>query len=224
MNRRQLNMLTMYQSVLSHLDQFPDTWNQLAPMTPIVENLRKTVTDLLAQSQLQEQNNTSGHTKNKDAHFFKMLEQAYQLSLKIRVHAKLTQDNVLLHDVNYSFSTLESGAEQLVLQRCERIASHAREKLNDLSVYQVTEQDVTQLEQLIAEVQPLASARNVIAGIRKTATGNISELITHARQQLDVLDDLVEGLIQDTTFTTTYFNLRHVYDRVGRSAQLKTEE
>lgn len=223
MNRRQLNMLAMYQSVLSHLDQFPATWNQLAPVTPIVDNLRKTVTDLLTQSQLQEQNQTAGHTKNKDAHFYKMLEHAYQLSLKIRAYAKLTQNNVLLHDVNYSYSAMEAGAEQLVLQRCERIAQHARAKLSELTAYQVTEADVATLEQLLKEAQPLTSARNVIAGARKTATSSIPELIAFARQQLDVLDDLVEGLITDQTFTSTYFNLRQVYDRVGRSAQAKTQ-
>jgi hypothetical protein len=223
MNRRQLNALAMYQSVLSHLDQFPAVWNQLAPITPVVDNLRKTVADLLAQSQLQEQNNTAGHTKNKDAHLYKLVEQAYQLSLKLRAYAKVNSDNVLLQDVNYSYSALESGAEQLVLQRCQRIAQHARNKLADLAAYQVTEADVTTLEQLLHDAPSLTPARNVVAGARKTATDSIPELVTQARHQLDVLDDLVEGMIMEHAFVSTYFNLRQVYDRVGRSAQVKEQ-
>ena len=80
----------MYQAVLSHLDKFPAVWNQLAPITPIVESLRKTVAEMLAQSQLQAQYNPAGYTKRKDAHMFEILEHAFQLSLKLRSYAKVS--------------------------------------------------------------------------------------------------------------------------------------
>src|ERR1044072_7428937 len=224
MSRRQLNLLEMYQAVLSHLDKFPAVWNQLAPITPIVESLRKTVAEMLAQSQLQAQYNPAGYTKRKDAHMFEILEHAFQLSLKLRSYAKVSKDHVLQEAVDLPYTTLARGAQQLVLQRCQRIAQHARDHLPELVAYQVTEKEVARLKQLLSTPEPMTPARNVILGSRKTATGNIPELVTQARKALDTLDDLVEGMIDDVTFVSTYFNVRQVNERVGRSAAGKEKK
>jgi len=193
MTRRQLNLVDMYQAVLSHLDKFSAAWNQLTPITPVVDNLRKTVADILHQSQLQATHETKGYTKRKDAHMLQVVEQAFQLSLKLRSYAKLVNDHVLLQAVNYSFTTLGSGASQLVMQRCQRIAKYAREHLADLAEFQATEEEVASLEQLLTTTEPMTPARNVILGARKSATDSIPELIGQARRQLNVLDDRRRG-------------------------------
>ncbi|PSL47419.1 hypothetical protein CLV51_102266 [Chitinophaga niastensis] len=224
MDRRQLNTLGMYQAVLTHLDKFPTTWQQLEPVIPIVDSFRINVNALLLQSQLQEQNNTVGHTLNKDQHLNKLREAVYQLSLKLRAYAKTAKNNVMLQDVNFPYSTLENTTEQLMLQRCTRIIQHAKETLPALKGYSVTEQDITDIEKLVADAHPLSAQRNVIAGTRKTATDTIPEIIQAAREQLDVLDDLMECLVTDDTFSETYFNLRRINDRVGRgSAKMQKE-
>ncbi|WP_298738009.1 hypothetical protein [uncultured Chitinophaga sp.] len=221
MTRRQLNLLDMYQAVLSHLDKFPGTWNQLTPVTPIVDNLRTIVAEMLTQSQLQAQCNPTGYTKRKDAHMFEIVERAFQLSLKLRSYAKFNNDHVLMAAVDLAYSTLARGPQQLVFQRCQRIAQHARDHLSELAAYQVTEEEVTMLEAQLNTTEPMTPARNVILGARKTATGSIPALVTRARKALDALDDLVEGMIDDAMFVSTYFNVRQVYDRVGRSAGSK---
>jgi hypothetical protein len=80
------------------------------------------------------------------------------------------------------------------------------------------------LERLLTTTEPMTPARNVILGARKTATDSIPELIGQARQQLDVLDDLVEAMVNDATFVSTYFNVRQINEQVGRSAKVKEEE
>lgn len=214
----------MYRAVLSHLDKFPATWNQLAPITPVVDDLRKAVTDILNQSQLQATHETVGYTKRKDAHMAQVVEQAFQLSLKLRSYAKVTNNHVLLQAVAHSFTTLGSGAGQLVMQRCQRIAQHARDHLTELAPYQVTEEEVASLEQLLTTTEPMTPAKNVILGARKTATDSIPQLIGECRKQLDVLDDLVEAMVNDAAFVSTYFNVRQVNERVGRSSKVKEEE
>lgn len=224
MTRRQLNLLEMYQAVLSHLDKFSAVWNQLAPFTPVVESLKKTVAEMLAQSQLQAQYNPAGYTKRKDAYMLKIVEHAFQLSLKLRSYAKVSKNHVLQQAVDLSYSTLSRSPQQLVLQRCQRIAQHARDHLPELVVYQVIEEEVTMQEQLLKKTEQMTAARNVIMGSRKTATGNIPELVAQARKALDTLDDLVEGMIDDVTFVSTYFNVRQVNERVGRSAMDKEKK
>lgn len=211
----------MYQSVLSHLDKFPAVWNQLAPITPVVEHLRKIVADMLIQSQLQSQLETMGYTKRKDAHMSQITEHAYELGLKLRSYAKVVNDHVLLHAVDFSYTAIRRGAVQLILQRCQRIAQHARDHLAELTAYQVTEEEVAALEQLLTTAEPMTPERNVIAGARKTATGSIPALVSKGREQLDLLDGLVESMVSDATFISTYFNLRPVYERVGRSSKAK---
>ncbi|HEY0612040.1 MAG TPA: hypothetical protein VGD35_20345 [Chitinophaga sp.] len=153
-----------------------------------------------------------------------VVEQAFQLSLKLRSYAKVSNDHVLLQAVDHSFTALGGGANQLVMQRCQRIAQHARDHLADLAAYQVTEEEVASLEQLLTTTEPMTPARNVILGARKTATDSIPELIGQARQQLDVLDDLIEAIVNDAVFVSTYFNVRQINERVGRSAKVKEEE
>ncbi|MCW3467753.1 hypothetical protein [Chitinophaga nivalis] len=217
MNRRQLNVLSMFQAVLSHLDQFPATWQPIAPAVPLIAGFRTNVAELLTQSQLQEQHNTVGHTQNKDQHFDKLRDAMHQLSLKARAYAKSDSLYVMLQDVDFPYSALENTSEQLLLQRGARIAQHTRQALPSLEPYQVTEAEITALEKLIAEAAPLAPQRNVIAGSRKTATSTIPEIINAAKEKLDILDDLVEGLVTDVTFAETYFNLRRINDTPGRN-------
>lgn len=224
MTRRQLNLLEMYQAVLAHLDKFPATWNQFTPLTSAVERLRKAVTDILNQSQIQARHDTQGYTKRKDAHKAQVVDQAFQLSLKLRSYARVNNDHVLLQAVSYSFTALGSGAGQLVMQRCQRIAQHARDHLTELAAYQVTEEEVASLEQLLTTTEPMTPEKNVILGARKTATDSIPELIGECRKQLNTVDDLVEAIVTDPAFVSTYFNVRQVIDRAGRSAKVKEEQ
>lgn len=222
MNRRQLNYLGMYQSILSHFDKFPAAWNQSAPINPVIKHLRNIVANMLIQSNLQAQLVTMGYTKRKDAHMLQLLDQAYELSLKLRSYAKVNKDLVLLHAVAFSYSEVQKGAGHLLLQRSRRLIQLARDHLAALSPYQVTAGGIAALEQLLAITEPMTPARNVIAGARKTATRTIPRLIDQAREQLSMLDDLVEAMVSDATFVRTYFNLRQVYERAGKRS--KAEE
>lgn len=222
MNRRQLNYLGMYQSILSHLDKFPATWNQFAPIALSVERLRKIVAKMLIQSQLQAQLVTMGYTKRKNVNMLQLLDQAYQLSLKLRSYAKVKKDPVLLHAVAFSYSEVQKGAGHLLLQRSKRLVQHARDHLAELAAYQVTAGEIAALEQQLSITEPMTPARNVIAGARKTATRSIPRLIDQAREQLNLLDDLMEATVSDAAFVSTYFNLRPVYERVGtRSGKIE---
>lgn len=223
MTRRQLNQLEMYQAVLSHFDGFPAVWDQLAPIPPIVENLRKVVAEILTQSQLQAQYKTVGYTKRKAAHMFQIAELAFQLCLKLRPYARTINDHVLLEAVNYSHSMLGRGPGPLVLQRCQRIAQYARDLLPELATYRVSGEDIVALEQQLATTEPMTPDRDVVRSSRKTATGSIPELIRQARQQLVILDDLTKGMVDDAVFVSTYFNVRRINGRVGRREKVEEE-
>jgi len=70
----------------------------------------------------------------------------------------------------------------------------------------------------------MTPARNVIAGARKTATSSIPGLIDQAREQLNMLDDMIEAMVSDAAFVSTYFNLRPVYGHVEKSAKAEDHE
>lgn len=84
-----------------------------------------------------------------------VVEQAFQLSLKLRSYAKVTNDHVLLQAVEHSFTTLGSGAGQLVMQRCQRIAQHARDYLTELALYQVTEEEALSIKNGIGSIHKI---------------------------------------------------------------------
>ncbi|WP_295129033.1 hypothetical protein, partial [uncultured Chitinophaga sp.] len=65
----------------------------------------------------------------------------------------------------------------------------------------------------------LVNQRAIAGSTRKSATDNIADLISQMREQLDLLDDMLEAFVTDQEFLSVYSNLRKIVDRTGRGGQ-----
>jgi hypothetical protein len=213
MTQQQINSLNMFKAVTALLEKKSDVWSTRTPIVPVVLNLKSIVSGVELYMKSQFEKGTAGYTQQKDAKLDVLLKLVYKLSAKLRAYAKATENIVLLKAVDYSASSLESGTETEIISRCQTIAKKANEFLSQLTDYEVTPAELDFIDHAIKDVEPLASQRDAVASERKAATAGIPELIRKGKDQLDVLDDLIEGLIHDDNFIDSYFNARRIIDR-----------
>jgi hypothetical protein len=79
------------------------------------------------------------------------------------------------------------------------------------------------LSQCIERTATLYAARDAVVDQRIEATADLDKLFNTARNQLKILDDLVEGYLEDETFITTYFNARRIHDLGGKKTKKQEE-
>lgn len=216
MNQKQLNTLTMCKAVLAHLDSKPGVWNVFSPLASVVHNFRTLVHNLHQQNMTQAERSTVGYTKDRNGQLHAMCDLAFNILLKIRSYARISNNQVLLHAIDYSESHLRRGRETEVINRCQLIHDKGQEYLAALGDYMITPQMLTQLQSAIDTFSPLSAKRDIILGERVTATANIPALIESVRKELMTLDDLIAGLVTDRDFVTTYVQVRQIIDRGGR--------
>jgi hypothetical protein len=224
MNQKQINFVNMTQAVLTHTESKPEVWNTIPPVATAVQELRTHVQAILQEGYTQAERQTTGHTGQKNAQFESLCDAAYSLMLKIRAYAKRQQNQVLLQAVGYSKSELCRKPEADVINRCQAIHDRGQENLSKLADYQVTKDGLKKFQAAILAYKPLTAKRDLVSSERNTATANIVELLDKARMILDEMDDLMEGVVTDTTFVHTYQQTRKTFNRGGRSEKKEIKE
>jgi hypothetical protein len=164
----------------------------------------------------QAERSTVGYTKDRNGQLHAMCDLAYGLLLKIRSYARISNNQVLLHAIDYSESHLRRGRETEVINRCQMIHDKGQEHQAALADFMVTPDVLAHLHTAIQNFSPLSAKRDIVLGERATATANIPSLIESVRNELLTLDDLIEGLVRDKDFVTTYIQVRQIIDRTGR--------
>lgn len=210
MNQSQLNYLAMANQVVLHVDSQPALWNGSAPIAGVINEIRAFVTALSQQGLTQSQRQTTGYTQNKEAQKDVMCKLALNLVFKLRGYAKVNKDNVLLQAVDYSESDLRRNPEMDVVNRCQTIHDKGREYLKKAAEYQLTSESLKAFQTAIDTFRPLTTQRDQISNSRTTITANIATILEQLRERLDMLDDLVNGLITDADFVATYRKSRTV--------------
>jgi hypothetical protein len=212
MQKTEFGFLTMNQTLLAHFDNHVNLWERIVPLANTVNEVRTHVTALAQESQKQG-NSTTGHTQNKENQKELMCALAQSLVLKIRPFAKISENNILLAAVDFSESELSRGAEQEIINRCQTIHDQGQVFLTPLAEFLVTPDSLQAFQTAIQLFRPMTPQRDALGDSKTTATANIKLCIKNIREKLELLDDMVPGMITDTNFVATY--------RQGRQFSLK---
>jgi hypothetical protein len=224
MTKRQSNYLNMVEAVLKHFDNHASIWVKITLITMVLEKLRSIVEAINAAAIKQNQNNPVGHTASKEQ-IRDMLETIlYQTALRVRTYAGIIGDEVLAEKTKFSRSSLDLLGNNDIVIISNILADACTEHLAGLVDYQVDQAMVDKLRELATQTRTLYAYRDTVIDERMEATSRLQQLFTQARKQLKILDDTVEGYIEDDTFVATYFNARRIHDLKGRHTQSKEEK
>ena len=125
--------------------------------------------------------------------------------------------------VDVSMSSLLRGPEKEVINRCKAIATIATAHITELDSFKVTQAEIDLINQLISDYNEHINNRSTTC-INKSSSGqDIANSIGIMRHQFDLLDDLVEGLLENDTFIRDYKAVRMI-DDFGKGKTLKNKE
>lgn len=202
----------MTKATLAFMENKRAGWEAIQPVNDTVTKVTSFVTAIETVDQEREALKTTGLTEDKEQVFETMCKLAFKLASKIKAYAKVTKNNTLLSAVNYSESTLKEGGQAAALTRCKTIHNKALEHVEALVAYQVQPEDTDALKAAIDKFEPLTPQRDATGDERIAKTARLSEIISEIREQLDILDDMVEGMF-DEEFEDAYKQARHIIDR-----------
>lgn len=203
----------MIKTCLSFADKNKSVFASNKIIETLVSNLRTTVDKLDAAILLQQHGNSEGHVDNKNSRMAEMGTEFYRLSRGLTLFAKLTNNLILLKDVDVKESALTSGSEEAILNRCKSLSAHARANADKLREYGFNPEDVQKLETRLQEVQALTGALSVTSNEQKIATQNIKVYLLESRNTLDMLDDAFEAMIHNQDFLNAWFEARKIKGR-----------
>jgi uncharacterized coiled-coil protein SlyX len=218
----QSNYLNMLNAVLAHFDNNTPLWTGIGTVATCVGKLKNTVANITVAATSQGENNPVGHTAAKEQARDGLENLLYLTALRVRSYAGIAGDEVLLEQMRFSRSELDILGINDLLTRSRMALDACTANLSALTEYQVDQNTINNLQQLIDQTAQLYAQRDTVIDRRMEATARLQELFAQARKQLKTLDDLVEAYVEDDAFVATYFNARRIHDLKGR--KVKKEE
>jgi len=222
MNQSEFNFLNMSDRVMSHMLVGNALWKNEPEIVEVVEEIKQKRIDVAEKGALESGLSGKGHTSAKDNTLDSLTTKTCKLSKKISGYAKKRGLLELIPLVDVSVTTISRGPEKEVINRCKAIADIAVKHMDNLVSFKVTIDEIDQIKNLISAYQSHIDNRSS-TNISKSSSGeDISYNIGEMRHQLDILDDLVEGSLDDNTFIRDYKAARLI-DDYGKGKTLKNK-
>jgi len=179
----------------------------------LFESLESKCVLLDSANALQVESDTSGHFSNKNVRIENLIKRSYKMSRKLSLYAKLTNNTILLNDVDISESSFQKEGDDVVLSFCNLIVKRGREYLDVTTSFGVIADELNGIEADITAFKHLPATITLVSSDHKTATKSIKQVISEIRIILDQLDDAFEGLIDDLLFVDGWFDVRKIKGR-----------
>lgn len=220
MQQRSVNFLKMTATVLAGMDNEKNVWANEPEIAGVVSHVSNVFNSIDGKNLIIMGVDTTGLTSVKDNLFDTITHGTLKLALKMSAYAKLKKDYVLLPLVDVSLTTLSRGIEKDAVSRCSAIIDRAAQMLPQLASFKVTAEQLELLRARIGEYNNSVTTRSTAVS-NVTASGEeIAAGIADLREQLDILDDLVEGILDDEAFMARYKQWRKIIDYgVGKTAK-----
>ena len=167
---------------------------------------------------------TTGFTQSKNNIFDTIIRSTYKLCRKMCVYARRQNDMVLLQFADHSVNSLSAGIEKVAVSRCSALVNKAESILEALSPYKITADELMYIRQLIEGYNGHLKERSTVKTSKKVSIHDITGQITSLNNHLTILDDMIEGFIEDDDMIARYKSARIIIDYgKGKTARNKTE-
>jgi hypothetical protein len=224
MKQTESNYLSMVQAVLANLRKDQTFWSEEPEIVSEIEVLESefnlVTEDLNKISGL----DPTGYTQSKNDTFETIIRSTYKLCRKICVYARRQNDTVLLQFADHSVNSLSAGIEKVAISRCSALVNKAESLLEALSPYKITADELLYIRQQIEGYNQHLEGRSTVKTSKKVSIHDLSGQITSLNNHLTILDDLIEGFIDDDEMIARYKSARIIIDYgKGKTAKNKVE-
>ncbi len=223
MNQTEFNFLNMSDRVMAYMFGGISLWENESEIVEVMEEMKAKRADISAKGAIESGLSGKGHTSAKDNALDTLATKTCKMSKKISAYAKKNRLLALIPLVDVSISSISRGPEKEVINRCKAITDIAVKHMANLGTFKVTNDEIDQINNLITEYQGHVDNRST-TNIAKSSSGDdIANNISDMRHLIDILDDLVEGLLDDQSFIRDYIAARLI-DDYGKGKTLKNKD
>ncbi len=218
MNQAQTNTNTMHKAVAVHFEKNKSAWQTIKPIAEEYA-LFLTLKNKIEEQDLKKTKSSSkGLTSNKDAKLNEMLVSLDQLIKRVRPYAKKTKNEVLLEAIDYSKSDFRELGQEKLFPTAQKVVDAIKAEANNLVDYKIDAAYLAQIQDQITTTEPLISERDNVADQSSTLSDSLTQTFKKILPVIKNLDDLVESLIDETEFISTYKKARITVDRGGNAS------
>jgi hypothetical protein len=223
MEQKSINFLKMTSNVIAGMDQEKAVWENEPEILKKYNEIKLGYETSNAKNQLILSADKTGFTIEKDNLFDNITQGTHKLVLKLSAYAKIKNDHVLLPFVDLSLSALSRGPEKEAVDRCGAIIERAVQMLPQLAMVKITTEQLEAIKQQIADYKNSLTQRSTLSTKLSVSNDEISKEIASIRINFDILDDLIEGIIEDEGFIARYKSWRKI-PGYGKGKTLKNPD
>lgn len=225
MKQSESNFLRMVQSVLANLKNDGAMWAEEPEIVSEVNGIESEFGQVNEYLEHISGLDPTGHTKSKNNAFDVVIKATLRLCRRICIFARKQNDIALLQFADHSENSLSAGTEKEAISRCAAIVGKAQSMIDVLTPYKVTADGLVEIRQLIEAYEQHIETRSTVKTNKSVSIHDISGQIASLRDRLVLLDDMIEGLIEDEDMIARYKAARTIINYgVGKTLKNKTEK
>lgn len=215
MDTIQANRVTMFKTVKAVLDENHSVWSEMAPFEAVVSQFKDTIDAIDAAAQKQEAPNGAADDKEEAR---EALEDVLFLTCEaLGVLGHGISDHDLLALTAVRPSTLQRLTDEELSNRAASVLSEATSRKPGLATLQVTEANLTELEQALQDFNDSKANPRAATTGRMAQTQSLSALI---RQGSGILRNQIDRMVSlfrrsDPDFAASYRGARVIVDRAA---------
>ena len=120
---------------------------------------------------------------------------------------------------------MSAGTEKEAINRCAAIVSKAESMIDVFSPYKVTADGLAEIRQMIEAYEQHVETRSTVKTDKSLSIQDISGQISSLKNRLALLDDMIEGLIEDEEMVARYKNVRIIINYgIGKTLKNKPDK
>ena len=191
MKKKNENDLVRINAVSDVCESYKAMWQSSDPFGECVADLLHLKTKIDTERSLIEKS-TEGVTKAKRNAETALIRMAFSISAGLAAFAVRSKNEVLLAEVNFKKSDFELMRNNKLIATGRMLVAEAQKHTDVLSGYQVTPDDVAQLEAAIANFEALVPAPQRSIGDNKMKREDLDDLFKQANTLMrDVMDRMI---------------------------------
>jgi len=225
MEKFQENKLSMYISVQQVTNFHSEAWGSFKVFKDQFSGFEGLIEKILELRKIQE-GKITGVTKDKAAAAYNAVEKGLIVQDKLSAYGSIIDDNKLIDRVSYSFSKLINSRDTFIINRLQIIHENASKYISELADYELTQEDLDELESLITRFRSIVENPRQAITNRARATSEIKVYFAEADKVLKCrLDKLINHYkASNSAFWKQYKSARKIIDLGHRKREERSVE
>lgn len=209
MKQRDIRLIRMIEELIRELDNHEKVWNNYGVIIKQIHKIKRI--NALVQRNISKQisSGIEAYSRQKNLILSELVLKVHKIGLKVKGYAKINQNTSILQVVDISVERIMEEKDEDILLICENILNQAASIQGHLiEDFNLSEELITSASANLMQVKQMINIKDSLNTTDALLSENMKEIMTELKVAIDVLDDLIYGIIEDDKIISTYRKIR----------------